>query len=147
LGAHFDAVFNCPGADDNGTGAAALLEIARVYKAAPPPRRTIRLAFFNLEETQPIGMGLIGSGAYASDLSEDIQAGKVKVVGVVSMDTIGYFTDEPDSQKWPALPVKVPMPTTGDFIAVGGLLQYQSFSQPLIKGMRAGAPGLNVFGG
>lgn len=147
LGAHFDAVPNCPGANDNGSGTAALLEIARAYKAVPPPRRTIRLAFFNLEEVQPIGIGLIGSGAYAADLADDIEAGRVKVVGVASMDTIGYFTDEPGSQTWPKLPVSIPLPTTGDFIAVGGLLQHQSFSQPLIKAMRAAAPDLHVFAG
>ncbi|MBX3358677.1 MAG: M28 family peptidase [Phycisphaeraceae bacterium] len=146
VGAHFDAVPIAPGADDNGTGVAAVLELARVLKDVPM-QRTVRLCLFNLEEVQPLGIGLVGSGRYAADLAPEIKAGTIKVVGMLSLDMLGYFNDEPNSQKWPALPVSVDLPTTADFIAVGGIIQHRGFSQPLIKAMRRGGPGVKVFAG
>lgn len=142
VGAHFDAVPLAPGADDNGTGTAALLEIARILKNASP-QRTIRFAFFTLEEA-----GLVGSTKYAADLREAIQSGKEKIVGMISMDMLGYYSDEPDSQTWPPLPVRIPLPTTANFLAVGGIIQHQPFSRPLIEAMQAGAgDSLTIFAG
>lgn len=141
VGAHFDAVADGPGADDNGTGASGLLELARVLKDAPM-KRTVRLCFFNLEE-----VGLVGSSRYALELSEDVRAGKQNIVGMVALDMLGYYSGEPDTQVWPKLPIRVKLPTTADFIAVGGLIANQHFSRPLIEGMRAAAPDCKVFAG
>src|SRR5205814_2674707 len=68
VGAHFDAVPLAPGADDNGSGTAGLLEVARVLKDHPT-KRTIRLVFFNLEEC-----GLIGSSQYVRLTKDDWKA-------------------------------------------------------------------------
>lgn len=142
VGAHLDAVPIAPGADDNGTGVAALMEIARVLKDEPM-ERTVRMIFFTLEE-----VGLVGSSHYARELGPRIQAGEETVVGMISMDMLGFYSDEADSQSWPMLPVRIPLPTTADFIAVGGIIKHQPFSRPLIEAMREGAgDGVKIFAG
>jgi aminopeptidase YwaD len=150
IGAHFDAVPGAPGADDNGTGTAALLEVARVLKDHPN-KRTIRLVFFNLEEC-----GLIGSSRYVTQARPDWKGGKndagesqppkEKIVGMVSLEMLGYFSDEPNSQKSPLPPVKdvFEPPTVGDTIAVVGLKGDQAFISKLTGGMQKSAPGLKL---
>src|SRR6185369_13008798 len=95
LGAHFDAVPNAPGADDNGSGTAALLEIARVLHGRTV-RRTIRMVFFNLEE-----IGLKGSVEYVRLYKPTLDAKKESLIGMVSMEMLGFYSDEPKSQRSP----------------------------------------------
>jgi hypothetical protein len=66
-------------------------------------------------------------------------------MGMVSVDGVGYFTDEPNSQKSPipASPMFTP-PTVGDFLALGGIARYRFFSQPLVKAMQRSAPDLKI---
>lgn len=170
IGAHFDAVVASPGADDNGTGTVVLLEAARVLKDRPM-QRTVRLAFFNLEE-----VGLVGSRAYvdwimpqmqgpaetppsgaaettpdaaapteSTPISTPASADTPRLMGMVSIDGVGYFTDEPDSQKSPIPPSPIfTPPTVGDFLALGGIARYRYFSQPLVKAMQRSAPDLKI---
>ncbi len=141
VGAHFDAVPGTPGADDNGTGTAALLEIAEVLRDRPM-RRTIRFCLFNLEE-----VGLIGSTHHAHrEVPAAIESGEVEYVGMLSLEMLGYFSDEPGSQQSPLkiLPDGSPAPTVGDFITVTGVAQHQAFSSALGEHMREGAPELKV---
>lgn len=137
IGAHFDAAPKAPGADDNGTGTSALLELARVLKDQPR-RRTVRLAFFNLEET-----GLIGSTRYVESLPKD---GPQRIVGMVSLEMLGYFSDAPDSQKSPIPKVEGVWdpPTVGDSIAVVGIARDRAFSQRLIGEMGKSEPNLKI---
>jgi hypothetical protein len=139
LGAHFDAVPRTPGADDNGTGTAALLEIARVLKDQPR-RRTLHLVFFNLEE-----VGLVGSKRYVAERLPPRGAPR-KIVGMVSLEMLGYFTDAPDSQQSPIPPVEgvFEPPTVGDGIAVVGLARGRGFSQRLIAEMGRVEPELKI---
>lgn len=143
VGAHLDAVPLAPGADDNGTGAAGLLELAHIFKDHKP-ERTIRFAFFTLEEA-----GLVGSTKYAADLRDRLLGGDgERIVGMLSLDMLGYYSDDPGSQTWPPLPVRIPLPTTANFLAVGGLLKHQGFSRPLITAMQQGAgDALVIFAG
>lgn len=142
VGAHLDAVPLAPGADDNGSGTAGLLELARIFKDHKP-ERTIRFAFFTLEEA-----GLVGSTRYAGDLREKLRSGEERIVGMLSLDMLGFYSDEPESQTWPQLPVRVALPTTANFLAVGGILQHQGFSRPLIAAMQQGAgDDLAIFAG
>ena len=151
IGAHFDAVPGTPGADDNGTGTAALLELAHVLKDRPM-KRTVRLVFFNLEE-----VGLVGSTRYVKDLREAGAVGKPaagengtapkeRVIGMISLESIGYFSDEPGSQKSPIPPIKdvFEPPTVGDNIALVGFARDGKFVQSLEGGMRAASPELKV---
>lgn len=138
VAAHMDAVPRAPGADDNGTGVAAVLEIARVLHDHPT-RRTIRYIFFTLEEC-----GLVGSTRYVMNTRADWAAGKEKIVGMMSLDMLGYYSDQPDSQKSPIPPVPgvFEPPTVADFIGMAGILKHREFSQRLNAEMLAAAPGL-----
>jgi len=91
VGAHYDTVDFCPGADDNGSGVAGALETARVL-AAEPHARTLVVACWDEEEK-----GLVGSRAFA-------QREKMKnsqIIVVYNYDSIGYKSDAPNSQKMP----------------------------------------------
>lgn len=146
ISAHFDAVVGAPGADDDGTGVAGLLEIARTLRNHPT-RRTVRLAFFNLEEC-----GLVGSSHCVIQLrdkwAKEQAAGAPieKIVGMASLEMLGYFSDEPNSQKSPLPPVKdvFEPPTVGDSIAVVGIKRDQPFIHDLVTGMQSSAPALKI---
>ncbi len=135
LAAHFDAAPGAPGADDDGTGTTALLEVARVLKDRPM-RRTVRLIFFNLEEA-----GLHGSIQYVKSRPKG-----EKIIGMVSLEMLGYFTDKPGSQKSPIPKIEgvFDPPTVGDFIGIATVKRHQPFSQRLNKEMLASAPGLKT---
>jgi hypothetical protein len=109
VAAHYDTVYNSPGADDNGTGVAAVLEVARLFGPRPTPR-TLQLAFFDKEEA-----GLLGSKAFVTK-KEHLK----NLQGVIVMDMIGYACHSPGCQKSPpGLPITPPT-DQGDFLAVVG---------------------------
>jgi hypothetical protein len=105
IGAHYDARGPHPGADDNASGTAALLEIARLLRASPPPSR-VELAFYSNEE-----YGLLGSEAHAA-AARDVRA-------MVSLEMLGCF-DQP--QQFPFGALKLLYPSRGDYIVVVGRL-------------------------
>ena len=114
LGAHYDTVPNSGGADDNGSAIAVLLESARIFSAGPSPAN-LQLIFFDQEEQQADGSGLLGSIAY----TQSANANNVK--GAVILDMVGYACREAGCQSYPSrLPVQN-LPSTGDFLAVLGL--------------------------
>lgn len=140
VGAHFDSVPGTPGADDNASGTAAALEIARVLRDRPM-RRTVRIVFFNLEE-----IDLNGSIAHAAWTKARIVAGTETVIGMVSLEMLGYFTDEPDSQRVPipAIPDVFEPPTVGDFIALIADIPSQSFARAFARDMHEAEPDLKI---
>jgi Zn-dependent M28 family amino/carboxypeptidase len=111
LGAHYDAVPGTPGADDNASGVAVLLELARVF-AAQPARRPIRLVAFDLEE-----YGMKGSKAYAHQAWQAHESIRL----MLSLEMLGYFCTAPNTQIYPP-GLKYFYPSTGDFIALVGNL-------------------------
>jgi len=122
LGAHYDTHQGSPGADDNGSAIAALLETARLLSAAYQTQSfpaTFKLVFFDQEERQLDGTGLLGSLAFnqqASNISD--------VRGAVILDMIGFACRTNGCQQYPdRLPVQN-LPETGDFIAVLGLSEH-----------------------
>lgn len=141
LGAHIDAVPQSPGADDNASGAAAALELARVLRGREP-KRTIRIMFYTLEE-----YGLVGSRAYVEEFAgPNHKAGTETIAGMVCLDMIGIFSDEEGSQRSP-LPRVGPMrwiPTTANFITVVGIQSSQTLSAPFAESMQQAAPDLPV---
>ncbi len=109
VGAHYDTVAFSPGADDNASGMAVVLEVARLFSSRPTPR-TLQLAFFDKEET-----GLLGSKAFVSKTTH-LQ----NLRGVIVMDMVGYACYTPGCQQYPVgLPVTPPS-DKGDFLAVVG---------------------------
>ena len=109
IGAHYDAVPGCPGADDNATGVAVLLELARKF-AAQPAKYPLRFVAFDMEE-----YGLLGSSAYATELQEKGEPLRL----MISLEMLGYRDRTPGSQSYPA-GLKYLYPNTGDYIALIG---------------------------
>lgn len=109
IGAHYDAVPGTPGADDNATGVAVLLELARAF-AERVPRSPMRLVAFDLEE-----YGLIGSHHYARLLRQQQQPLRL----MISLEMLGYCCDEPHSQRYPP-GLQYLYPNRGNYIAQVG---------------------------
>lgn len=142
VGAHFDAYLLAPGADDNATGVAALLELARVLRDRPL-KRTVRLAFFNLEE-----VGLVGSRHHAAQwLAQRSAARDERIVLMLSLEMLGYFSDAPNSQKSPMPPIKgvFEPPTVGDFIGLATTQKHAATLSAFESSLRRAQPTLKVF--
>lgn len=110
IGAHYDSVAGSPGANDNGSGVAALLELSRQL-AARPPQGAIRFVAFVNEEPPFFYWNQMGSMVYASAArrrGDDIRL-------MISLETMGYFTDAPGSQRYPPL-FRLCYPDRGNFI-------------------------------
>jgi aminopeptidase YwaD len=112
IGAHYDAVPGTPGADDNATGIAVLLEMARSL-SANPIKYPVQLVAFDMEE-----YGMIGSRAYAKYLNQQ----KQKLRLMISLEMLGYCDHKPGSQNYPR-GLKYFYPSCGNFIALIGNLR------------------------
>ncbi|HEX4738912.1 MAG TPA: M28 family peptidase [Allosphingosinicella sp.] len=116
VGGHYDSVGEAPGANDNGTGAAAVVELARAL--ADLRHRSairIRLVLFVNEEPPFFKTDRMGSLVYARALKRTGEP----VLGMLSLETLGFYSDRPDSQHYP-LPLGLLYPCTGNFIAFVG---------------------------
>jgi hypothetical protein len=109
--AHYDTVAGSPGADDNASGVAAVLALARTLHDARPARN-LRFVFFPNEEAPYCNTPDMGSLRYAKGAA----ARGDKVVAMLSLESIGYYSDAANSQRYPA-GLEGKYPTTGDFIA------------------------------
>ncbi len=114
VGAHYDSVGGTVGANDNATGVAATLELARSLRGSRL-RRTVRFVFFVNEEPPYFQTAQMGSVVYAQKLKHDGMA----VSAMISLETIGYYSDRPGSQKYPPL-LNLLYPSRGDFIGFVG---------------------------
>lgn len=118
IGAHYDVAKGTPGADDNASGVAGVLELARRFAGMEEPfERTLRFVFFTTEEPPHYRMDTMGSLVHARasrDRGDDI-------VAMIAVEMIGYFDDEPGSQRYPAMPgvdAAAGLPDVGNFIGV-----------------------------
>lgn len=118
IGAHYDTAGPLPGADDNASGVAGLIALATLFGKQPPPIR-VELVAYSLEEPPFFGTTGMGSSVHAKSL----QQANVKVRAMISLEMIGYFSDQPNSQHFPIAPLKAIYPSTGNYIAVVGRLQ------------------------
>ena len=113
-GAHYDSVAGTPGANDNASGVAALLELARVLAGTALPRSVRFVAFAN-EEAPFFYSDEMGSKRYAARA----RAQGERIAAMLSLETIGYYTDQPGSQQYP-FPFSWFYPDTGNFIGFVG---------------------------
>ncbi|MBI4422890.1 MAG: M20/M25/M40 family metallo-hydrolase [Elusimicrobia bacterium] len=112
VGAHYDTAPGTPGADDNASGVAALLEAARLLRARRPARG-IRFVAFGTEEPPAFGSRDMGSYRYARDL----KGRGVAVHGMVNLEMLGYFNPRPSSQLFPPF-LSLFYPDRADFIGL-----------------------------
>ena len=124
LGTHYEVYGNMPGADDNASGVAGLLEILRIIKKN---RLTldycIEAVFYCLEEPPFFGTHEMGSYIHAKSLHEQ----KVEVKGMVCLDMIGYFSDEENSQNFPNEALRREYPSKANFIVAIGINEHKTF--------------------
>lgn len=131
VGAHYDTVYDCPGADDNSSGVAALLDLARLLKGSHPAR-TVRFVAFVNEEPPWFKTDDMGSLVYAE------QAHKLNenIVAAISIETIGMYSDAEGSQQYPA-GFKFLYPSKGNFIAFIGNLGSRGLVRDAVHSFRA----------
>ncbi len=115
VGAHYDTVVGSPGADDNASGVAVLLELARLH-AATRFRKTVRFVGFTLEEPPFFRSWHMGSRVYTRALKERGE----QVEAMLCLESVGYYSREPGSQSfpWPVFWLRWRYPTTGNFLTI-----------------------------
>jgi Zn-dependent M28 family amino/carboxypeptidase len=130
VGAHYDTVAGTAGADDNATGVAAVLELARQLHGSTP-RKTIRFVIFVNEEPPFFQTSRMGSMVYAQQLRRE----NVRVSAMISLEMLGFYSDVPGSQKYPAL-VGAVYPSRGNFIGFVGNSESRDLVRRAIRGFR-----------
>jgi Zn-dependent M28 family amino/carboxypeptidase len=136
VGAHYDSVLGAPGANDNGSGVAAVIELARLFKGSNPAR-TLRFVTFVNEEPPFSQSDAMGSRHYSRRARERGET----IVAMFSLETIGYYSDAPGSQRYP-LPLGLFYPSTGNFVAFVSNLTSRALLHEAIASFRrhAGIP-------
>jgi len=111
VGAHYDAFADSPGADDNASGVAVLIELAHLLRGTAELNCDVELVFYDLEEA-----GLYGSRYHAKKLKNQ----KVDVVCMLCLDLVGYYSEADNSQDYPISGMNLLYGTKGDFLAMIG---------------------------
>jgi hypothetical protein len=130
IGAHYDSVYGCAGANDNASAVAAAIALAR-YFADKKTERTLRFVLFANEEPPFFQTEQMGSLVYA----QRCRARQDDIAGVIVLETIGYYSDKSGSQKYP-FPFNLIYPSTGDFIGFIGNRSSRSLLYRTIESFR-----------
>jgi Zn-dependent M28 family amino/carboxypeptidase len=131
IGAHYDTAGNLPGANDNASGVAATLELARQF-ASVKPHRKIRWLFFANEEPPFFQTPAMGSYVYARQCRDR----KENITAMLSLETIGYYTDKPGSQTYP-IGIHPGYPDRGNFLGFVGDFKSALLLRTALKAFRA----------
>ena len=134
LGAHYDTVWTTPGADDNASAVAVMLEVARLLRNWQPAR-TVRFVGFACEEKPYFHTGEMGSQVYA----RKCRARGDKIVGMLCLEMVGYYSTEPRGQRVPATIPRLlhwAFPKRGDFLAAVGNLRSWWLSWQFRRGFK-----------
>ena len=132
LGAHYDTVHCTPGADDNASAVAVLIEVARLMRGEPTRRSTRYVAFAN-EEPPHFYLETMGSQIHA----RGCRSRNERITGMICLEMVGYFTDKPGTQKYPSQipsPIRKCLPSTGNFLGIVSNFR----SLPLLRSVRKG---------
>lgn len=143
IGAHYDSCADTPGADDNASGVAGLLELARLLGGDPNPP-PVELVAYTLEEPPYFRSSDMGSAHHARTV---IESG-IPVKGVIILEMIGYFTGQPGTQEYPIGLLRLFYPGRGDFLIVVGQLGQRAFTREVKIGMKnpSGLPVYSING-
>ena len=131
VGAHYDSVRGSPGANDNATGAAAVLALARRFAGRPSPR-TLRFVLFTNEEPPHFWTRAMGSLVYARRAKQNGD----RIVAMLSLETMGCYLDDPGSQRYPP-PFGMFYPDEGNFIAFVGMTASADLVERCVQEFRA----------
>lgn len=134
IGAHYDSPRGSPGANDNASGVAAVLALARDFAGRPQPC-TLRFVLFVNEEPPWFWTERMGSLVYARAARRRDEP----IVAMLSLETIGYYSDQPGSQSYPP-PLSFFYPDRGDFIAFVGMFSARALVRRCIGTFRERAP-------
>jgi Zn-dependent M28 family amino/carboxypeptidase len=135
LGAHYDSTPSTPGADDNASAVAVLIEVARLLRGRDG-QRTVRFVAFTCEEPPYFFTSFMGSRVYANRCRTRAE----KILGMLCLEMVGYYTDKPHSQQLPGgLPrwARYLFPHRGNFLAAVGNLRSKSLSWHFRRGFKA----------
>lgn len=131
VGGHYDTVDESPGADDNASGTAGVMELARMFRGTQPAR-TIRFVAFTNEEPPFFFTENMGSRQYA----RAARARGDNIVAMLSLETIGYYRDAPKSQRYPPI-LGLFYPDRGNFIGVVGNIGSRALVREVVREFRA----------
>jgi Zn-dependent M28 family amino/carboxypeptidase len=132
VGAHYDALGTLPGADDNASGVAGLLELGRLLGETKGLGARVDLVAFTLEEPPYYATKDMGSFVFAAALKREAAV----VRAMISLEMIGYFSDAPDSQRFPHPLLGLLYPSRGDFITVVGRVGQGALVRQVKKAMQ-----------
>lgn len=133
IGAHYDVCDEQEGADDNGSGVSGLLELSRLLKDVQLKYR-IDLVAYSLEEPPFFKSEYMGSYIHAKTLFDN----KIPVKGMICLETIGYYTQEENSQSYPAFFLKWFYGNKGNYITIVQKYGNGSFGNEVKRGMKKG---------
>lgn len=114
VGAHYDSSEKYPAADDNASGVAGLLELSRILKKNSLKNIQVQIVAYSTEEPPYFGFNQMGSYVHAESLYSE----NLEVLGMLSLEMIGYFSDEWGSQGFPAFLMRLFYPSKGNFVAI-----------------------------
>lgn len=134
VGAHYDAAGALPAADDNASGVAGLIELAYLLGKTELTTQ-VELVAYNLEEPPFFGSNRMGSYIHAKSLRDENAAVRL----MISLEMIGYFSDDPNSQSFPVSVMSLLYPSRGNFIAIVG--NFGNFS--IVRRVKGGMLGQN----
>jgi len=133
IGAHYDVCGELPGADDNASAIAGLLELARILKLNEKSLNTkIIFVAYSLEEPPYFGTKEMGSYIHAKSLKDS----NIDIKVMICLEMIGYFSDEENSQEYPLDFMKDTYPNTGNFIAIAGTPDSAEAIEGVMNGMK-----------
>lgn len=135
IGAHYDTIEGTPGADDNASGVAVLLELCRALRDFRP-ERTLRLIFFTLEEPPVFSTSRMGSYVCASEARRRGEA----VHGMISLEMVGYYDDREGSQAFPLPGMGAMFSNRGNFIGVVGNLPSRELVASVANALKRASP-------
>lgn len=134
VGAHYDTAPGTPGANDNGSGVAATLLLARRLAVAPRAH-TVRFVFWTNEEPPFFMTDQMGSVVYARRCRERNE----RIAGVLSLETLGYYSDAPGSQQYPSL-IRGDYPDRGNFVTFVSDRSSRAFLERAVGAFRRSTP-------
>jgi Zn-dependent M28 family amino/carboxypeptidase len=133
LGAHFDTVAGTPGADDNASGVAVLLEAARLARGLELPQPWTFIGF-TCEEPPAFHTPYMGSRVYAKEAKKHGH----RILGMLCLEMVGYYLSEPESQELPLSLRLLGYPTTGNFLGLVSDLRSKGLLQRLEAAIKGG---------